>query len=198
LYTVAHHDEGADAMTEPWTQTYTGRAFTPLAPRASDVCLADIAHHLGMQCRFNGACSYHYSVAQHSIYVSRAVPPELARYGLIHDAAEAYLGDIVRPIKPLLTAYGPMENAVMAAICAAVGLPWPWPTAVKRAVQEADNVVLAAEAAQIMAPPPQPWMALPPPPRWLTIEEWSPRYAAGEMHTYLHAHFPALMPKNNS
>ncbi len=185
-------------MTEPWTQTYTGRAFTPLAPRVSDVCLADIAHHLGMQCRFNGACSYHYSVAQHSIYVSRAVPPELARYGLIHDAAEAYLGDIVSPIKPLLTAYGPMEDAVMAAICAAAGMPWPWSAAVAQAVKDADNAVLAAEAAQIMAPPPQPWMALPPPPRWLTIKEWSPRYAAGEMRMRLQDCFPVLREHANA
>lgn len=162
-----------------WTQTYTGRAFEPLAPRPDDVDLRDIAHSLALQCRFNGHCRFHYSVAQHSVYVARALPPEFAAHGLIHDAAEAYLGDIVRPIKPLFIAYGPMEDAVMGAVCAAVGLFWPWPAEVLAAVKRADAAVLAAERDQIMARPPMDWEPLPPPPDGLSILRWAPDYAEG-------------------
>jgi hypothetical protein len=170
-----------------WTQTYTGRAFTPLAPRPEDVSLEDIAHSLALQCRFNGHCAYHYSVAQHSIYVAQTVAYEFAPYALLHDSAEAYTGDLVRPIKGLFPGFKPMEDRVMAAICAAVGLPWPWPAEVVAAVKHADNAVLAAERDQIMAPPPHPWVELPEPPGWLEITEWTPRYAEGEFLGYAYA-----------
>lgn len=82
-----------------WIQTFTGRAFWPLRPRAEDVRIEDIAHALAMKCRFGGMTRQFYSVAQHSVLVSRIVPPADALWGLLHDAAEAYLPDVCRPIK---------------------------------------------------------------------------------------------------
>ena len=82
-----------------WMRTFTGKKFWPLQPRIEDLDIRDIAHHLGMQVRYNGAVRKFYSVAEHSVIVSQYVPTQYAREGLLHDAAEAYLGDMIRPLK---------------------------------------------------------------------------------------------------
>lgn len=84
--------------------TFTGRGFDPLNPRAEDVQLEDIAHHLGNTCRFGGATPKFYSVAQHAVLVALMVleasrRPDWALLALHHDSAEAYIGDWPRPIK---------------------------------------------------------------------------------------------------
>lgn len=89
-------------MSDIFIPTYTGRHFTPLAPRAEDVDIKDIAHSLSMQCRYNGHSQVFYSVAEHSVLMSRQVSGKAALYALMHDAAEAYLSDIVTPIKKYL------------------------------------------------------------------------------------------------
>jgi len=136
-----------------WMQTYSGRQFWPVDPRPSEVHLIDIAHGLAHACRFAGHCSRFYSVAEHSVYVSQIVPPELALVGLLHDATEAYVVDIPRPLKPFLTGYAAIEDGVWVAIAQRFGLPEKMPQAVK----DADNALLLAEQRDIMAPPPAPW-----------------------------------------
>lgn len=173
-----------------WTQTYSGRAFTPLDPRPEDVELSDIAHALSLQCRFNGHCRFPYSVAQHSVYVACQLPPAMAPYGIIHDAAEAYLGDMVRPVKSLFPLFSDLEDRVLGAICAAVGLPWPWSADVLAAVKSADNAVLAAECRQILGPLPRPWAPLPPPPVDLTIIPWEWQDARERWLMFAHTALP--------
>ncbi len=77
----------------------------------------DIAAGLSKICRFAGQIQYFYSVAQHSVIVSRLAPPELKMVALLHDAAEAYLGDVVKPLKNLLgQAYTDIEESFERAI----------------------------------------------------------------------------------
>lgn len=85
-----------------WAQVYTGEKFWALDPKPEEVNINDIAHSLAFQCRFNGHSLSFYSIAQHSVFVSKVVPPEQALAGLFHDASEAYTGDIVSPLKKFL------------------------------------------------------------------------------------------------
>lgn len=82
-----------------WFQTYTGKRFYILDPRPEDIDVRDIAHSLALKCRYGGHVAYFYSVAEHSVLLSHLVPTPLAFMALMHDAAEAYTGDIMRPIK---------------------------------------------------------------------------------------------------
>jgi len=136
-----------------WIQTYTGRRFHPLDPVADDLHVADIAHSLSLQCRFNGHCRVFYSVAEHSVRVADILPAHLERWGLLHDATEAYVGDLPRPLKQQLPLYRRSEDRLMEVVARRFGLAWPMP----EAVRHADNRLLATEARDLMAPPPEPW-----------------------------------------
>ena len=78
--------------------------------------IEDIAHGLAFQCRFNGQTGTFYSVAQHSLMVMSLVPEELQFAALLHDAAEAYLGDMVKPLKNLFPECSRIEAHVMSII----------------------------------------------------------------------------------
>lgn len=119
-----------------WMQTHSGLRFYPLDPRPEDIRIEDIAHALPMICRFNGHCSRFYSVAEHSLLVAAQVNilyPESALYALLHDASEAYLCDVPRPLKrtPAMVSYRAMERAVEAAIAERFGLGPMMPLIVK-------------------------------------------------------------------
>lgn len=142
-----------------WMQTFMGRQFWPLDPRSDDVHIDDIAEPLSKLCRYNGHCEGFYSVAEHSVLVSLNVPPEMALEGLMHDAAEAYLGDVIRPIKPFLTGLKEIESKIEKAIAARFGLVYPWPNEVMRV----DAAILHDEQLSIMKEPPRKWhLPLPP------------------------------------
>jgi hypothetical protein len=118
------------ARKTDWIMTASGIPFWPLEPRVEDVRITDIAHHLAHICRFTGAVRRFYSVAQHSVLVSRVLDdlatssPDAALYGLLHDASEAYLMDLPRPLKlePVLAAYRLAEKRLQAVIYRAFGL----------------------------------------------------------------------------
>ncbi len=97
---------------EPRIQTFTGKKFYPLAPRAEDICIEDIAHALSRKCRFGGHTKMFYSVAQHCVLVSELLEPSTEStllWGLLHDAAEAYMPDFATPIKEFF--YARYEDA---------------------------------------------------------------------------------------
>jgi len=143
----------APARHGDWMQTYTGRKFWPIDPRPEEVHIEDIAHALSMTCRYGGHCQHFYSVAEHSVLISQQVRDEDALWGLMHDAAEAYISDIIRPAKPFLTNYKLLETNLMTAICERFGLSLVMP----ESVRWADEAILADEMHQVMGTPPEPW-----------------------------------------
>ena len=139
-----------------WMQTYTGVQFWPLDPHLEDIRIEDIAHSLSMQCRYAGHTKDFYSVAQHSVLVSQIVPPEDALWGLMHDAAEAYLVDLPRPLKRhnrMGELYCEIEDRLMVKICQRFHLPPTPPDSVK----VADNIVLMTEKRDLMCKSPSQW-----------------------------------------
>lgn len=131
----------------PTILTADGAYFDYLAPDPDVVTLNAVARGLANTCRFGGQCTRFYSVAEHSIYVSRIVPPEFALQGLFHDAAEAFIVDMPKPLKEILADYKVVEDRVEAVIFPKLGLPAKLDALVKRA----DTVMLATEQVQLMA-----------------------------------------------
>lgn len=124
----------------------SGHHFDLSAPEDSSFTVGDIAHGLSLICRFGGQCSRPYSVAQHSVFVSRIVPEQHAYEALMHDAAEAFIGDIAKPIKNICPEFQALERRVEAAIFPRLGVPLLMSPEVKRA----DMIALATEQHQLM------------------------------------------------
>lgn len=142
--------------------TSTGRVIDLLHPRPQDVDLADIATALSRTPRFGGRYDRvhgHYSVAQHSVLVHDLMQATEARpYALLHDAHEAYVGDLTHPVKVALTTIGapPFEaltNDLDWAIHARFGLEWPPSIELQEAVRIADLQALAIERRDLMSSP---------------------------------------------
>lgn len=116
-----------------WIQTASGKKFYPLNPQPDDVCIEDIAHALSKMCRFNGHTREFYSVAQHSVLVSHLVSPQHRLAGLLHDATEAYLADITRPVKQYMPDFSAVEDLLMECIATRFGIEMPLDPSVKAA-----------------------------------------------------------------
>jgi hypothetical protein len=104
------------AKVNPWTNTVSGKDIHLLNPSPDEIDIKDIAAGLSKMCRYNGQISEFYSVAQHSVYAAILAKPESRMHALLHDASEAYLGDVISPLKPLLTNYEEIEKRMMSAI----------------------------------------------------------------------------------
>jgi len=135
-------------MVSNLIETFTGLKVDPLNLNEEDVRLTDIAHSLSRQCRYNGHSRGHLSVARHSIWVSEylehiGVLVQDQLWGLPHDAAESYLGDLVRPIKhsPFGAEYLKAEARAEKVIAEHFHLPFPIPPVVRGA----DNATLSHE-----------------------------------------------------
>lgn len=168
---AATRPEGREPFGD-WMQTFTGKAFYPADPikmlHDDKIDPVDIAHALSMTCRYGGHVSRFYSVAEHSLLVSLYCDPADALDGLLHDATEAYMQDLVRPVKNMLPEYKAMEERLMTAIAIRFGLRtalhghpdqgaatdyYLMPDSVK----EADNRILLDERRHLLGPVPQPW-----------------------------------------
>jgi hypothetical protein len=132
--------------TGDWFVTYTGLKFWPFDPTPDDIVIEDIAHALSQICRFGGHTSQFFSVAQHSVLVSEIVPPALALQGLLHDATEAYCGDMVRPLKVGLPSYEAVEDKIWQAIAKRYDLP----VKLSKVIKWADNTLLMTERRDIL------------------------------------------------
>ena len=162
-----------------WMQTYTGKKFYPTAPNAADVDPLDIAHALSMQCRYNGHVKEFYSVAEHCWLISHALERDygsrdLALWGLLHDATEAYVGDMVRPLKKQIPAFSEVEDRVMKAIAERFDL---FTETMPPEVKDADNRILVDEKAALMGKQPGAWSVDGLKPLRVYIKAWDPTTA---------------------
>ena len=167
---------------ETWMQTAAGDAFDLLAPSARKILLADIAQALSRLNRFNGHSNRPWSVAAHSLLVSRVVypdDPETRLYALLHDAPEAYTGDLTSPVKAAVAALDPdfpaiwtrIERGIARQVHIAFGLDPDMPAETVAAVKLADLQALELERRWFFGEPPRPWLVagqpLPEPPEVL-------------------------------
>lgn len=137
------------ARVGDWMMTYTGRKFFPLDPRPEDIDLKDIAWGLAHQCRYNGHGRFFYSVAEHSVLLSRHFGETLpAREALLHDAAEAYIGDVIRPLKRSLPQFVEIEAKLERVIFARFNLP----VVLRDEIKAADTTILADERNRLFDP----------------------------------------------
>jgi len=177
--------------SKDWMLTITRRQVWPLALKIEDINIADIARPLGNQCRYNGHVDEFYSVAEHSVLISRALERDgedarVCLIGLHHDDCETWLGDMIKPLKNALEKQGvslkPYELAAEELISKKFGLPWPWPAVIK----EYDNKIVRDEKEQLKAGGPD-WTAFGIPSVGLNIVLpcWEPKRAARE---YIHRH----------
>lgn len=129
-------------------QTYTGRMVDPFFLRAEDIHPEDIAASLSKLCRYAGHTSRFYSVAEHCVLLSAVVPIEHALWALLHDAAEAYIGDLPRPIKRRFPEFEEAEARILSSVSRAFSLP----SRIPGTVLEADLRITNDERAALMRP----------------------------------------------
>jgi len=148
-----HRDRGA------WMQTASGRKFYLFDPRPEEIHLEDLQHHLGHLCRFTGATRHFYSVAQHATEMALRLeneghPLPILQWALLHDAAEAYLNDLARPVKQAvgLGTYRGAERRILEAVAQRFGLPAELPAEVRLA----DARMLFTERRDLLAPMQEP------------------------------------------
>lgn len=163
-----------------WISTYTGRQAYPMDLRPSEIHVADISHSLAMQCRYTGHCRNFYSVAEHSVLMARHfIKTGMAEYALpalLHDATEAYLTDVPRPIKHFLIGYKEAEAKAWLAIAERFGVD----PILSSHVHQADARILNDEVAQNMVTPLAGWGLPNPEPLGVTLQYWTPAEAERE------------------
>lgn len=140
----------------PEIQLRSGQYFNFDRPEDCKIQIEDIAHALGNICRFGGHCRQFYSVAQHSVYCSRYVPPGFELEALLHDAGEAFYGDVCTPLKRRLPEFQALMHRVDTVVHAALGIP----LRMSPEVQDVDLRMLAAEREQLMPKTGKAWEVL--------------------------------------
>ncbi|MGG4551421.1 hypothetical protein [Paenibacillus humicus] len=139
-----------------YIDTFTKIKFSPLNPTIQDTNIIDIAHALSLICRFNGHCSYFYSVAQHSIFCAeearlRGHSEKIQLACLLHDAEEAYVSDITRPVKKHLPEFIAISNKVQDVIWKHFGLD-DLKAEDFEIVKDIDDTLLGYEGLVLMGP----------------------------------------------
>lgn len=130
--------------------TRGGARFNLTRPHPAAVTSTDIAHALSRIPRFNGHTTAFYSVAQHSLLVQQFASPRARPYALLHDAHEAYTGDITTGVKTFLRGLTELQDRLDACIHSAFGLAWPPTPEVEAEIRELDLRAVYTEGLQLM------------------------------------------------
>lgn len=153
--------------------TYSGKLIDPFNPQVEDIVIEDIAHGLSLLCRYSGQCTRFYSVAEHCILMTKYdFLPGNEKAKLLHDAAEAYIGDLLRAVKIFLPKYKTIEQHFMRTIEQKFKLP----KGSLESVKEADIIMLASEA-QIIMPKTKTHFLFVVPDKRISLQYLSPVYA---------------------
>lgn len=127
-------------------RTYTGIYFNVFEPTLDMINIEDIAHALSNQCRFGGHLPTYYSVAEHSLVCHNLASKNNKKAALLHDASEAYMLDIPRPIKQALKDYKEIEHKLMLLVAEKFGFQYPLNSSIKTI----DEIVLEQEWNELM------------------------------------------------
>jgi len=133
--------------------TASGTQFDLLNPNPDDIRVEDIASGLSKLCRFTGQCNDFYSVAQHCVLGARELERPHRLAFLLHDASEAYLADISKPLKELLPDYRAIEDRLQAIICEKFSVEYPF----SQEVKELDLTLGSTEIRDLSNHGPGPW-----------------------------------------
>lgn len=174
-----------------YIQTYTGKKFYFLNPDIDAIDIRDIAKALGKTCRFGGMCDPFYSVAEHLYHISYMVPNHHIKEAFMHDASEAYVGDIPKPLKRILAPLiDPIEDHILEVVYAKYGISYPLPPSVKLA----DLQMLYWERHEVMGPSEDEWEDLkgldPPISMKPDIQGWSHQEASAKFLDRFYELFP--------
>lgn len=147
-----------------WIQTISGKKFTLVDPSPESIDIFDIAHSLGNQCRYAGHVTRFYSVAEHSVLLSEIVDPGngnplVSLAALLHDAEEAYTGDINQPLKSLVPYFKKLADRIRRAIFDKFEIPWRILTAdAWTLIKQTENRLILTEREVLLAEPPEKWI----------------------------------------
>lgn len=165
-----------------WVETYMGEKFHITRPSPDAICIDDIAHALSNQCRFNGHCKTFYSVAEHSVLMAQRhllyTPDDhtLLLAMLLHDAAEAYLGDFCRGVKIALPVLKTVEKSIQDVIWEHYKIPEESYTDPR--IDNYDKRILLDERRHLFSPATRHiWGNENLEPLWIKIESWNPEEA---------------------
>jgi uncharacterized protein len=151
--------------------TASGKTINLLDPDPASIWIEDIAASLSKTCRFGGQTNAFYSVAQHCCMVSDLAPERLKLPALLHDASEAYLGDVIKPLKVIIAdSYCPIEDRFMEAICMVFNID----TALMAEIKPYDQQALLIEHELLQRNNPAPYLELT---KTKYIDFWQPQYA---------------------
>jgi len=149
---------------DTWLETFSGKRVSVLNPQPEEIDLSDVAHALSFQCRYNGHCSQFYSVAKHTVLgagfmIKQNFPKKSVRAWLLHDATEAYVGDLIRPVKVQLEQFKNLEEIFAKIINAKYNILQD--EKVLGDVYYVDNVMVSWEKRDLMTNSNRVWDGLP-------------------------------------
>jgi len=137
-------------VQHPYIYTFDRKKVYPFALHPGMISMIDLANGLGRECRFGNQSDVFYSVAQHSVLIAQAVPKPLRLWALLHDASEAYTGDMPKPLKVAIQDFKAFENQLSDVIFKAFGLDGSCPALIKTV----DERIVIDEALQLFRNPP--------------------------------------------